>query len=98
MSARQRTWAKRKRRELIEILGGKCSDPACSTPEADLEIDHVNGRTWEPRKYELSWRISRYWQEYRDGVELRVLCKSCNSSGRNKPSRKEQYTNEPTTF
>ena len=44
-----------------------------------LEVDHVNGRDWAPRDLPMHQRIARYWQEYRDGVKLRALCRRCNA-------------------
>ena len=73
----QREWAKRKRRELIEILGGKCE--ICHTTEK-LEVDHVDGRDYELAKISQDQRIIRYMREYREGKRLRVLCKSHNAN------------------
>ncbi|MGD1045993.1 MAG: hypothetical protein ABR936_11835 [Bacteroidota bacterium] len=80
----QRQWAKRKLKELIHVLGGKCAVIYCDSD--DLEIHHINGRDYEPRELEYSHRVSRYWQEYRAGVALGVLCSHHNSEARFKPS------------
>lgn len=81
----RRDWAARKLRlraaytELLRTLGGKCT--ACGTMEA-LSVEHVEGKTYESRSLSLSQRITRYWEEYRNGVKLTVLCVSCNSKAR----------------
>lgn len=76
-------WARRKERitksfrDLIRELGGKCVKCGSALSPS---IQHV-----EPRKYDvaqLSWpkRVKTYWEEYRAGVPLTVLCLPCNSS------------------
>lgn len=70
-----------RRLELVKKLGGKCVDCGTKgTPKNPLEIDHVNGRNYDLRKMDPSWRVSRYWQEFRNGVELAVRCKRCNAN------------------
>lgn len=44
-----------------------------------LEIDHVDGRTWSPRKFDSLKRSLKYVAEYAAGVRLRALCRSCNA-------------------
>jgi 5-methylcytosine-specific restriction endonuclease McrA len=80
MGLRQRTWARKKRAELIELLGGQCA--LCGSTD-NLEIDHINGRTWLVRKVDPSWRVSIYWAEYRSGVPLQCLCGDCNTAKAN---------------
>lgn len=46
----------------------------------DLEVDHVDGRTWHKHLLNCRDRVTRYWREFASGVRLRALCKSCNSS------------------
>jgi hypothetical protein len=46
----------------------------------DLEIDHVDGRTWYGRALNFLDRIRRQWREYDAGVKLRAICRSCNGS------------------
>ncbi len=43
-----------------------------------LEIDHVDGRTWSPRKFDSLKRSLKYVAEFAAGVRLRALCRSCN--------------------
>jgi hypothetical protein len=64
-----------------------------------LQIDHVDGRTWEPRKHNMHIRAARYWREYLAGVKLRALCKKCN--GAHRPPGfvngvKKEFWNAPT--
>lgn len=68
---------------LLDAIAG--DDPRCahcrkSHELEDLEIDHVDGRTWYGRSLNFLDRIRRQWREYDAGVRLRALCKSCNSS------------------
>lgn len=49
-----------------------------------LQVDHVHGRTWDVTKVNRWTRAKRYWQEFKDGVMLRALCKKCNSGHRPK--------------
>jgi len=64
------------RRELLIIeMGGRCQ--SCGAKQK-LEIDHVNGRDWEPRKVNRWVRIARYWREFHEG-KLQLLCRKCNA-------------------
>lgn len=63
---------------LILVLGGKCEKCGGTLLEV-LEIDHVDGCTWSRRAVPSHLRVERYWQEYREGVRLRVLCRRCNA-------------------
>lgn len=74
--------ALRKRWALIVALGRKCV--RCGT-EQNLQIDHVQGRTWDIRAKSSSARVSLYWREFKAGVSLQVLCLRCNPS--EKPSQ-----------
>lgn len=85
VSARQRLWAQNALQTLIIQLGNKCSVPGCKCLE--LEIDHIQGRDWEPSKKELSWRISIYRKEFQSG-KLQLLCKHHNTM---KGNRSMQY-------
>lgn len=85
MARKDRERAVVRRRELIDELGGQCVD--CGTKGSKkpgskkyLEIDHVNGRDYDLARMDPSWRVSTYWKEYREGVELAVRCRSCNAS------------------
>lgn len=67
---------------LIEALGNICANwqHGCQTPGENLEIDHVDGCTWQHRRLSWSARIRRYVAEYRAGVRLQILCRSCNGA------------------
>lgn len=102
MGKRQREWAHKKHRALIVELGGKCV--VCGTTgddENDLQVDHVDGRDYDIGTMDQSWRICVYWQEFRAGVRLQVLCKSCNSSkgkpNGNIPGQAERNPTYPRT-
>jgi len=80
---------------LIEALGNICANwqRGCLLPGEDLEIDHMDGCTWggdERRRMGREARIIRYVEEYRSGVRLQLLCKSCNrDQGRPGPELEE---------
>lgn len=63
---------------LILVLGGKC-EMCGGTLLSVLEIDHPNGRNWQPRDYNRLTRVLRYCDEHARGVRLRVLCRRCNA-------------------
>lgn len=77
MARKDRVRAYFRRLELIEKLGGKCVE--CGTKDA-LEIDHPNGRDYDLRRMDPSWRVSVYWQEHRAGIVLEVRCKRHNAN------------------
>lgn len=60
---------------LIEALGNMCA--ACYSGEL-LEINHIEGCTWNQRDAGRAARHERYLSEYRAGVPLNILCRSCN--------------------
>jgi hypothetical protein len=66
-----RTWAPRGEAHCVE-----CWDVYVLE---DLEVDHKLGRTWYGRSLNFLDRIRRLWRKYDRGVQLRALCKSCNS-------------------
>jgi hypothetical protein len=70
-----------RRRELVKRLGGICKNPNRNpkcTVVFNLEINHVNGRTWSARGMSSHTRVEKYWAEFEAGVALNVLCRSCN--------------------
>lgn len=76
MSKSAKKWAVRRRRELIEELGGKCAH--CGEEEYEkLEFDHINGKDWCARGKSTDQRMCRYVKEAKLGL-LQVLCKTCN--------------------
>lgn len=56
--------------------GGKCA--SCDATEG-LEVDHVEGRDWDPAGLSVKQRAEKYWDEYDRGVKLQALCRSCNA-------------------
>lgn len=81
----------RKRRQRLELkallfyaLGGRCEK--CGAVER-LEIDHIEGRDWEPRRVGVCQRWRTYWLEFvlaclEQGGMLRLLCRWCNAGYR----------------
>lgn len=101
----RRTFAakmKLKYAKLIRILGGKCAwCKRRGEPGAFLTIDHVQGKDYRARRLNVSYRISRYWKEYKAGVKLRVLCYECNSRDgrwRQLEGRVHAHTNKGPPF
>lgn len=76
MGKRQRVWARRRRDELMILLGGKCV--TCGTTKS-LEFDVVIPLSDNHHKIEWSWRISYYWKQYYAG-NLKLRCGFCNRS------------------
>lgn len=75
---RERVRAHQLRQSLVVELGGVCAN--CGDPTTPLlEIDHVEGRTWKAEETSQLQRAKLYWREYRSGVQLRCLCRSCNA-------------------
>ena len=85
-NARQRETRLRRKQELFDLLGGKCS--CCG--EANLvflSVDHKNGGGTKHRKTVLKWPARFYnwlYQQIKErGIrvvrkEFRVLCHNCN--------------------
>lgn len=76
---RIRAW--RRRRELLKRLGGVCAD--CGTkgsPKNPLEVDHVDGRSYDLRRMDASWRVAVYEREEREGVRLAARCRRHNAN------------------
>ena len=70
----------RRKQELFDLLGGVCAQcGAVDTPITRLEVDHRDGRTWEPRSLSSHTRVKKYLEEFAAGVRLRLLCKKTNS-------------------
>jgi len=67
---------------LVELLAPDQRCAACrrAFELEELEVDHVDGRTWYGRAWNALGRIRRQWREYDAGVRMRALCKPCNSS------------------
>ena len=90
MTANARTrenayYAAKRRTDLVLLLAPdlRCQNLECLRLVEDtteLEIDHVNGRSWNLRKLSSSARVARYWREYKAGIKLRILCSLCNAT------------------
>lgn len=67
---------------LVEALAPDRRCARCQRFQAleDLEVDHVDGRTWYGRALNFLDRIRRQWREYDQGVRLQALCRRCNAS------------------
>ncbi len=82
MSRAAKDWAKRKRRELMELLGNVCAH--CGTDE-NLEFDCISPRGDAHHRGEASQRMCFYRRQFREG-NLQVLCSVCNGrKGDDKP-------------
>lgn len=81
------------RRKIFDIIGWECAlaGEECSGP---LEVDHMYGRDWVPRKKGSYERNRRYLKEAKDGL-VRALCRYHNETVRPnkgaKPSGKEPF-------
>jgi 5-methylcytosine-specific restriction endonuclease McrA len=83
---KQSAYFERKRKDLIRRMGGQCVK--CGERKYDLlEIDHTNGRDWEPKKTSRSKRYRFYEKEWIEG-KIRILCRKCNA--KYQPHRKEE--------
>jgi 5-methylcytosine-specific restriction endonuclease McrA len=77
MAKRHKEWARRKRRELIAELGGKCV--WCGETEYEkLTFDHKFGKDWSARGKSTDQRMARYVKEAKED-KLQILCHICNS-------------------
>ena len=74
MGKAQKEWARRKRRELVAVLGGVCA--WCGTAE-QLEFDCIRPMGDRHHKYDTSHRMSFYRRQHAAG-NLQLLCCSCN--------------------
>jgi hypothetical protein len=87
----RRRWADRKwqvlshatarRVELLQTLAPDRRCRGCGVRKRNwdaLTIDHMDGRDWDPAKFNRWSRIARYWREYNAGVRLQALCLKCN--------------------
>lgn len=83
---RNRRLEARRRRERVAALWAEllalltppgqvphCAHERCRTRKR-LQVDHVDGRDWDPARLNQETRLKRYLAEYRAGVRLRLLC------------------------
>lgn len=75
-------YARRRRIRLLEILApdSRCAECGEQRPIDELQVDHVDGCTWNKNKLSRWSRVALYWREFAVGIPLRALCGSCNSS------------------
>lgn len=69
-------WADKKRKWLIEKLGGK--RVLCDSTYL-LEFDHLKPRTWQTRDMNRARRMKLYIEEAAKGL-IQLLCKKCNGA------------------
>ncbi len=82
MAKTQKEWARRKRRELMTLLGNVCAH--CGTRK-DLEFDCIRPRGDKHHRGDASQRMCFYRRQWREG-NLQVLCNVCNAQkGDSKP-------------
>lgn len=77
MGKRQKDWARRKREDLLDVLGRKCA--RCGSKQ-NLTFDVITpGRDTKHRGMDTSARMSFYRWQFSIG-NLQVLCKGCNNA------------------
>ena len=75
-----------RRKELLRILGNKCSNPDClvlggCTDIRCLQLDHINGGGLkEMREFKSNMKMYGYYLNHIDDAKrkLQVLCANCN--------------------
>lgn len=81
MARKDRERAVVRRKALVSRLGGKCVDcGGIGSGKYPLEVDHPDGRDYNLRRMDSSWRIAVYEREERTGVRLEVRCRGCNAN------------------
>lgn len=75
-----------RRDKICTELGGICKN--CGTTD-NLELHHVDGKSWDPVKMSPQMRIKQYEQDHSNGL-IDLLCKSCN--GRDGAYNKDYYS------
>jgi len=82
MGRAEKEWARRKRQEMLTLLGNVCAH--CGTAE-DLEFDCIRPMGDRHHKYDTSQRMCFYRRQFRHG-NLQLLCGVCNArKGDDKP-------------
>jgi hypothetical protein len=75
MGKRQKEWARRKRAEMVTLLGSKCA--TCGARE-ELSFDCIVPQGHRHHTFDTSARMSFYRAQYRVG-NLQLLCDRCNT-------------------
>jgi 5-methylcytosine-specific restriction endonuclease McrA len=98
-TAYQMKYANKRRLDLIKALSpdGRCA--ACNecVGHEGLEVNHVNGISWDHNALAPHRRHARYWREYKSGVALNALCQPCNGSAGQVFRRRRREQNSATT-
>jgi hypothetical protein len=83
--------------QLLALLAPASCCAACrsATELEDLEVDHLDGRTWSWHSLNALDRIRREWRELAAGVRLRALCRRCNGSDGVRFRGKPRYARKP---
>jgi hypothetical protein len=87
-----RDYRRKKREEIIKLLGNKCSNPNCPIPEDKLdirilEIDHVKGNGNKERaSFPTTWAYYKFvFEQIKLGSKrYQSLCPYCNALKRKK--------------
>jgi hypothetical protein len=81
-TAYQLKYANKRRLDLIKALSpdGRCAACRESVGHDRLEVNHVNGITWDHNVVSPHRRHARYWREHQSGIVLNALCQPCNGS------------------
>lgn len=87
MAKRQKEWARRKRAELLERLGGKCK--ICGT-DKELEFDCIIPQGEAHHRFDTSHRISFYLRQLYVG-NLQILCHDCNAKKGRRERKDQQF-------
>lgn len=83
--------ARRLRREVIKLISPTECCAKCGSTDR-LEVDHVDGVTWDRRQLSSLDRVLRYLREWTEGVPMRVLCRSCSArDGRTRWQGRPRY-------
>jgi hypothetical protein len=70
----QALWAHRRRRQLVQLLGGCCR--RCGSSRK-LEFHHTGPRTWVARKKSRWMRIILYFRDHQAGI-IQLVCRKCH--------------------
>lgn len=82
-TAERTFYATRRRNDLIRLLAPDCRCAICLLvfDVGELEVDHMNGRLWLVGEVSSHIRVARYWREYKAGIPMQALCRTCSARG-----------------
>lgn len=75
MSKRQKEWARRARRRILDTLGNRCAN--CGETE-NLELDCIRPKGDTHHGFSFDQRTSFYRKQMRNG-NIQILCAECNA-------------------